>query len=223
MRHFTILLIALLLATAGYCQRRGATPWKAFSSPVLGGGNFTLTAQKGSPVLLAFLALDAANQSPSRAAAVVLASLDHQYRNCGLRTVAMDATVLDSHSISQSADLINRAADWNLTFPILVDSHGGQAKAFQIRALPTIVLLSARGQELGRWEGYTRTPVLAHAIERLLGGPLGGLPDSALRPDHIDLNQASDETDAAAPGATRSWNRMSPATCLVIHPQGSPR
>lgn len=186
MRYLYISLIVLALTASGFCQRQGASSWKSFTAPVLGGGSFTVSGRAGSPVLLAFLALDAPDQSPSRAAAVVLASLDHQYRKRGLRTVVMNAAAQHLHAGSIPADLVNRAADWNLTFPILMDPGGAHTKAAQIRTLPTIVLISARGQELGRWEGYTRTPVLAQAIERVLGGSLGPLPDSAVQPGHLD-------------------------------------
>ena len=137
------------------------------------------------PVLLAFLALTAnGSETTSRATAVILQSLDHQYSSRGLRVAAMDATAVVSHRISRRADLVNTAADWSLQFPVLEDPAGLGSQCFRIHTLPTIVLISPNGKELGRWEGFTRTPVLARAIEQIVGGPLAAFPAGSLSPEN---------------------------------------
>lgn len=185
MRFSVHLLMLLSAASMAYCQSHESAGWKGFSAPVLGGGNFTLGKHSGSVVLLTFLALGASNQSSSRAAAVVLNSLNQQYHNRGLLALIVDETTLNTYAELRPDDLKNRTADWQLTMPILIDRDGGRARVRQIRTLPAFVLLSPSGKELGRWVGYARTAVLAQAIERALGGSLGSLPDSAVHPEQI--------------------------------------
>jgi hypothetical protein len=185
MRLFNIVLVSLLMAKSAFSQTPAAGCWAEFSARAVKGGNFVLRGRENSPVLFAFLALTGRNNiAQSRAASIILQSLDRQYSDRGLRVVAMDASAIASRRISRHEDIVNRVADWNLKFPVLEDPTGSRAQAFHVLALPTIVLISADGTEIGRWEGYTRTPVLAQAIERLLGGPLGQLPDTALRPEN---------------------------------------
>jgi hypothetical protein len=162
----------LLLAVSGLCQPRPAASADE-------DGRLAISARQGSPLLLAFLALTADNgREQSRAVSVVLDSLDHQYGSRGLRVAAIDASVVVTHRASRHEEVVNTAADWNLKFPVLEDANGGSAQAFHIRSLPTLILVSATGREIGRWQGYTRTPIVAQAIERVLGGPLAALPDS---------------------------------------------
>ena len=183
-RLFALLLTLLSVGPVALCQSWELTPWRGFSATVLGGGYFTLNGQRNSVVLLTFLALGASEQSPSRAAAVVLNSLAQQYHDRGLRALVVDDTPLETHAHWTPGDLRNRTADWTVTLPVLIDRHSRLATQHRIRVLPTFVLLSPRGEEIGRWSGYTRTAILAQAIERSLGGSLGELPDSAAHPEN---------------------------------------
>jgi hypothetical protein len=161
-----------------------------FSAPAVNGGNFVLQTPAASPVLLAFMALaPTSSQDYSRAAAVVLQSLDHQYSSRGLRVAALDASKVVSHQSSRHEDIVNTAANWNLKFPVLEDPAGRASQCFHIRTLPTILLISPDGKEIGRWEGYTRTPVLARAIEQLVGGPLAAFPADSLSTEKSSTSQ----------------------------------
>ena len=167
MQFIKITSASLLLASFGWCQSSNCPA--GFSAPEINGGNFVQQAPAASPVLLAFLALSpTSSQNSSRATAVVIQSLDRQYVSRGLRVAALDASMVISRQISRHEDIVNTAANWNLRFPVLQDPDGSRARCFHIRTLPTILLISPEGKELGRWEGYTRTPVLARAIEQLL-------------------------------------------------------
>jgi hypothetical protein len=188
MRFIKFIAASLLLSACGWSQSSGCPA--GFSAPAVNGGNFVLQTPAASPVLLAFLALaPTSSQDSSRAVAVVLQSLDHQYGSCGLRVAALDASMVVSRQISRHEDIVNTAANWNLRFPVLEDPDGRRTQCFHIRTLPTILLISPDGKELGRWEGYTRTPVLARAIEQLVGGPLAAFPADSLSTQNSSANQ----------------------------------
>jgi hypothetical protein len=202
MRLSNIAFAFLLLAVCSLCKAPATRCWAEAPAPAGNGGEQALRGQEKSTVLLAFLALTAKEtQATSRATAVILQSLDHQYSSRGLRVVAVDATAVFSHRASQRADVVNRVADWNLKFQVLEDPVGSRAQALHIHILPTIVLISDDGKEVSRWEGYTRTPVLAQAIERLLGGPLGSLPDAASQPEKGSGLHRIEAKDVFAPAA----------------------
>ena len=185
MRHSKLVSLSLLLAVSAWCKPPASGCWTGFSAPAVNGGAFALRGREHSPVLLAFLALKAnGSEATSRATVVILQSLDHQYSSRGLRVAAMDATAVGSQRISRHADIVNAAADWNLKFPVLEDPAGRGAQCFHIRTLPTILLISPEGKELGRWEGFTRTAILARTIEQIVGGPLAALPAGSLRPEN---------------------------------------
>jgi hypothetical protein len=181
MRQSLILSILLLLLTAsGVTQRTDARSWAGFSAPLLRGGSFAITGHENQLTLLVFLALaDGSNQSPSHAATVVLSSLDHQYSSRGLRVMVVDDPSIGSHREFHRSDTINQAADWNLTVPILEDVDGRRANKYLVRAVPTTILIAANGKEIDRWVGYTRTAVIARAIESVLGGPLQSISEPA--------------------------------------------
>lgn len=201
MRFLTNALMALSIVAAGQCVHAAEVSWAGFSAPAINGGRFAISEREHHPILFAFLALGGdRGQAQSRAVAVVLTSLDRQYRGRGLRVVAMDASAVASHEVSRPRDVANRAADWNLHFGILVDPDGSRAREFHVLSVPMIILISAEGTELERWEGYTRTPVLAQAIERVVGGPLAALPDSATQPDRQKAEQTP-RISAFSPGA----------------------
>jgi hypothetical protein len=188
MRFIKFIAASLLLAACGWCQSSDCPA--GFSAPTVNGGNFVLQTPAASPVLLAFLTLaPTSNQDSSRATAVVLQSLDHQYSSRGLRVAALDASIVVSHQSSRHEDIVNTAANWNLRFPVLEDPGGRASQCFHIRTPPTILLISPEGKELGRWEGYTRTPVLARAIEQLLGGPLAAFPADSISTDKTSASQ----------------------------------
>lgn len=174
------------LVASGLSEGPAEMSWAGFSAPLLRGGNFVITGQENHPSLVVFLALAAgSDQSQSRAASVVLSSISEQYGARGLRVVVVDeSSMVSSHGYRRS-ESINRAADWNLTVPILEDEDGRRGKAYLVRVLPTTVLIAGNGCELARWVGYTRTPIIARSIEEILGGPLGATPRRASEMDSL--------------------------------------
>lgn len=172
--------LAALLCVATLGGNRAQSPASAldFSLPQVRGGEFHLRAASGRPILLAFLqTIPDTADTPSRNEAVFLLSMAHQYAPGGLTVVAIDASALAAGGAPSRGDLINASYDWQLSFPLLEDSGNRVARRFQVVRVPTLVLLGADGRVAQRWEGLTRPAVLAQGIERVVGGPLGGLPD----------------------------------------------
>lgn len=149
-----------------------------FSLPQFRGGTFHLRVRPQRPVLLAFLQTvpDVAD-TPSRSEAVFLTSMAQQYGPRGLRVVAIDVSALANHRSPDPAALINASYDWHLNFALLEDANNRVAERYKVEQLPTIVLFAADGKIAQRWQGLTRPAQLAQGIERLLGGPLGRLPE----------------------------------------------
>jgi len=128
--------------------------------------------------LLAFLqVLPDSAATPSRSEALFLQSMEHQYAARGLRVAAIDGSSMVSHRSPFHDDLLNASYDWHLTFPLLEDHNGSAAHEFHVRTVPTVVLIDDTGIIVQAWEGFTPPALLAQGIERLLGGPLGRVPE----------------------------------------------
>lgn len=185
MRLKIVVCFSLILASSAWCQLPLSGCRTKLASAAIK-NNDLLRGQNDSPLLLAFLPLTEKNaQASSRATAVILQSLERQYDNRGLRVVAIDASFVASRRTTRHADIVNTAADWSLSFPILEDPVGHGAQCFHVHMLPTVLLISPKGKEVGRWEGFTRTPVLAQAIEQIVGGPLASVSSSSLQPEGV--------------------------------------
>lgn len=148
-----------------------------FTLPQVRGGSFHLRSQPAHPVLLAFLQMvpDTAD-TPSRSQAVFLLSMAQQYGSHGLTVVVIDASALVDLQIPDHTALVNASYDWQMNFPLLEDAGNQIARRFQIKEVPTTILLAPDGRVEKFWQGLTRPAVLASGIEKLTGGPLGRLP-----------------------------------------------
>jgi hypothetical protein len=146
--------------------------------PAVRGGTFRLIASPRKPLLLAFIqVLPDSAATPSRSEAPYLESMERQYAARGLRVAAIDASSKVSPPSARHGELVNASYDWHLTFPLLEDTNGRAAREFHVRTLPTIVLIDDTGFIVQSWEGYAPPALLAQGIERLLGGPLGTIPE----------------------------------------------
>ena len=185
--HIAIALaVSCLSLKPGRSQVDCTTDRFGVSAYTLTGNRFDFSTLRGTPVLLAFLDIaDNDVESASRSQAVILQSLDRQYGKRGVKVIAIDLPSSGNPSTLRHSDLVNGIAGWNIKFTVLEGSRNGCSLSSPVATLPTEIVMSADGFETGRWEGYTRTPVLAQAIERLVGGPLGGLPDAATEPERI--------------------------------------
>lgn len=178
-RALTIWGLVLLLGLAVGCRSRRSDGTVAdFTLPQVRGGAFHLREQPSRPTLLAFLQTvpDTAD-TPSRSEVAFLQSMDHQYRGRGLRVVVIDASALASGRQPDRSALINASYDWQLQIPLLEDEGGRAAGLLAVTQVPTMMLLTADGKVAQRWDGFTRPAVLAQGVEKVLGGPLGQLPD----------------------------------------------
>lgn len=167
--------ISIWLFTACHTSDISALP--NITLPDINGGTFHLRSYPAQPLLLAFLQTfpDTAG-TPSHSQVVFLSSMANQYGPRGLRVAIVDATIL-AHSSQPSRDaLLNASYDWHLSFPLLLDKDLRLAHQLGVQQVPTTFLISADGQVLHQWRGFTRPAVLAQAIEKLLGGPLAQTP-----------------------------------------------
>lgn len=141
------------------------------------GGEFHLRSQPAQPLLLAFLETvpDTAD-TPSRSQVVFLLSMAQQYGPRGIRVAVVDASALALASPPAHDAVLNASYDWQLKFPLLLDPDARVARQLRVEQVPTTFLISSQGQILQRWQGFTRPAVLAQAIEKLLGGPMGQTP-----------------------------------------------
>jgi hypothetical protein len=167
-------------------------PWLKFRASALNGKTFELR-QTGSLATLVFFIniAEEDNNSYSRSQAVVAQSLDWQYADKGIRIVAVDERA-DCHGAKiEREQLATAAAHWHLSFSVFNDPDFALCHALRLHALPVTILVSPSGDEIARWKGYVRTPVLAQAIERLTGGPLGNAPQGSMQPEVHPGNSSS--------------------------------
>lgn len=147
-----------------------------FTRPLasLKGGTFSLSGQRGHPVLLSFLNTQAeastANDA-SRAQVPFLKSMDTQNRPHGLRTVIVDAAASSGMPPAGRNALINFTFDWALRPSIAVvgDKDGSLARAYRVRKAPTTFLIDRHGFIRRRWTGVALTAQLDFAIRPLVG------------------------------------------------------
>jgi AhpC/TSA family len=171
-----IVVLVLLAVLASGCHANHSQNYDLALSDVRG-GTFHLPSDGSSPVLLAFLQTvpDAAD-TPSRSQMVFLASMAHQYGPRGLKVVVVDASGLVNPWEPDHNALVNASYDWQMNFPLLEDPGNRVANRFGVTRPPTLILFAADGTISQRWQGLTGPAMLAQAIERFVGGPLGQLP-----------------------------------------------
>jgi hypothetical protein len=143
------------------------------------GGVFSLSGQRGHPVLLSFLntqAESAPANDPSRAEVVFLKSMNTQNHPYGLRTVIVDAAGAAGLSPPSRDELINFTFDWSLGSSIAVvgDETGSLERAYGVTKTPTTFLIDKRGIIRRRWNGFALAAQLDFAIRPLVGRTIFG-------------------------------------------------
>jgi hypothetical protein len=154
-----------------------------FALPNVRGGQFLYQPQAHRSLLVAFLQTqpDWSTNNASRRYVPMLMSMDHQYHTSGLDVVVIDATKLASPGDTQGAmpvqdvsrdALLNTSYDWSLSIPLLADSDGKVARLYEVKQVPTIILVDATGRIAERWTGTQYPGTLAGKIQALVGGPI---------------------------------------------------
>jgi AhpC/TSA family len=151
-------------------------PAPGFTAPLasLKGGVFSLSGQRGHPVLLSFLNTQAEStpaNDPSRAEVVFLKSMNTQNHPYGLRTVIVDAADAAGLSPPSRDALINFTFDWSLDASIAVvgDETGSLERAYRVTKTPTTFLIDKRGIIRRRWNSFALAAQLDFAIRPLVG------------------------------------------------------
>lgn len=172
---FTLFIFSLVVTAS--CQPHPIATVPDITLPSVRDGTFHLRSKSGHPLLLSFLQTvpDTAD-TPSRGQIVFLSSMDNQYSSRGLRVAIVDASALALTSPPSHDAVLNASYDWQLKLPLLLDQDAHLAHKMGVKELPTTFLISADGQILQQWQGFTRPAVLALAIEKLMGGPLARTP-----------------------------------------------
>ncbi|NIN98762.1 MAG: redoxin domain-containing protein, partial [Anaerolineae bacterium] len=130
-----------------------------FALPDLAGDRWRLYEAKGRAVLLNFAATWC---PPCREELPSLAHLHEQQGPEGLQVVTI---FIDRAGRADVATLADKLA---LHFPVLLDPQGAVRRVFQVRALPTTILIDNQGRVAGHLVGATAwdTP----AIKSILAG-----------------------------------------------------
>jgi len=75
--------------------------------------------------------------------------------------------ILAINLVEPRAQVVQWVREHGLTFRVLLDESGAVARAYRVRATPTVVLVDRRGQLVGRavggreWEAEGRTLIAA--------------------------------------------------------------
>ena len=169
-RIFFILVLVAGLAWIGISADSSGTQTKSVAAPQVGflapdftlktpsGESFTLSAQRGHPVLVNLWATWC---PPCRAEMPTIQKVYDEYKDQGLVVLGINATNQDNAlAIAPFID------QYHLTFPILLDETGAVSQNYQLRSLPSSYFI-------GR-DGVVRDAVI--------GGPM---PEALLRA-HIE-------------------------------------
>jgi hypothetical protein len=153
--------IGTLAATRTLETRQGP------SFPTVLGQQITLSEFRGETVLIAFLQiLPDTEESESKEELQYLRSMATQYRHEGLQVIVVDESYLITHVPSPPNDLLNAVYDLNLgTLALIPDSSGNIRTAFQVKKLPTTVLLDSSGHLVKRWNRIVLPAFLSESIE----------------------------------------------------------
>jgi thiol-disulfide isomerase/thioredoxin len=134
--------IALSAPPQGTTQGRIPAPRQGFLAPplslaALDGSQFDLQGLRGSPVLLNFWASWC---PPCKAEMPAMEEIYRAYRDAGFIVLAVNVTSQDSQSAAAAF-----AADYSLTFPILLDLDGAVSRLYQARSLPATYFIDRQG------------------------------------------------------------------------------
>ena len=146
--RLSYLLLALLMLAPLACQAQDAAPKKpqpateirqpapAFALPQLGGGTVSLANFKGKPTVIVFTTTwcpYCIQEIPD------LKRIYGVYRTQGVGFAAI--------YVQENPDRVKAfAAKHKLPYPILIDQNGTAARAYNVRGVPTKVLIDPAGQ-----------------------------------------------------------------------------
>jgi cytochrome c-type biogenesis protein len=140
----------------------------------LGGGEWDLLAQKGTPVVLDFWATWC---GPCRAALPGLAKLAAEFDGKGgaPRIELMLVNAGEQGTPAEREQSIRKVfADRKVELPCVLDLDGQAARRWLIRAFPTTFVIAPDGKIAGVWEGSS--PRTEREIHELLVQLTGGGP-----------------------------------------------
>lgn len=145
---FGLVLVGLILNCRGKPElAEPQAPVKAdaydFALSDIEGNRHTLSMYRGRVVLLDFWATWC---GPCKVAIPKLIELDKEYRAEGLVILGIG---LDSESALKSF-----VQESGITYPVLIGDEP-VAKAYEITAIPTVLLLNREGRVARRWVGFT--------------------------------------------------------------------
>ena len=123
-----------------------------FTLPDLAGDSVTLSDLRGKKVLLNFWATWC---GPCRAEVPLLVRLNETYSH-------NDLAILAVNMMEDTIRVERFAADYGMSFPILLDSRGGISSSYFVRGIPTTILLDD--------QGVIRTVHVGMLTERVLDG-----------------------------------------------------
>ena len=138
-------------------QANAGPPAPDFSVPTLDGGTFTLSAQRGKPVIIFAMAYWCGTCVPEARA---LARLHQEY---GDRLVILALDVDPSSTPDRLTQF--RAYAGNPTYVWGFDKQGQVTQAYRIRSLDTTIMVDAQGRIVYRDEYPTPYDTLKKAIE----------------------------------------------------------
>lgn len=113
-----------------------------------------LSDWQGQPVVLNFWATWCA---PCREEMPEFVAAYQRYQDDGVVIVGVNA----QETASQAADFMKQ---FNMTFPVALDTRGDVQQLYNVRGLPTSVFIDREGRIVERWPGLLR----ASALEELL-------------------------------------------------------
>jgi len=135
-RILFLTLITLCSASAMFAQQTDE-PAPDFSGKLITGESFNLSDARGEVIVLDFWASWC---GPCREEMPLLASLQREYRDQGVRVLAIN---VDTEAESMNAFL--RDLGIALPFPILPDPKGSIPSLFDIKGMPTTVFIDRDG------------------------------------------------------------------------------
>ena len=131
-------------------------PAPDFALPTLDGGNFTLSEQRGKPVVLNFWATWCI---PCQRELPALQRAAEQYE---------DAVVFAGVDQGETVEAVQRYLDGlDVTFTIPMDDRGDVGNQYNIKGLPTTYFIDANGIIRSVWMGEMNAIVLAEQIAKI--------------------------------------------------------
>lgn len=142
-RAACVLALAAALAACGKAKERSLGPAPDFDARTLEGKDLRLSALKGKVVLLDFWATWC---EPCEETIPRLAQLDERYRAQGLEVVGVSVD-------DEGAPVGPYVREHRMRYPVFVDADKQVMELYEVRGLPTTVLVDRRGRLRARWLG----------------------------------------------------------------------